>query len=114
MKSKLVKQQEHAVESNPGLDIEAILQEKYAAAKVPATEPRVRIVTQSTARTNSEPQEKAAVAPRKRDVVRVSVDFPRSLYNEVVAESDLLEQTMREFMLTLVRQHFAQQMKNAN
>ena len=43
---------------------------------------------------------------RVRDVVRVSVDFPRNLYNRVVEETDQKEQTIRDFILTLVRQHF--------
>ena len=45
---------------------------------------------------------------RVRDVVRVSVDFPRNLYNRVVEETDQKEQTIRDFILTLVRQHFGE------
>ncbi len=45
-------------------------------------------------------------APKKRDTVRVSVDFPRALYEQVVERSDAQAQTLREFLLGLVRANF--------
>lgn len=44
---------------------------------------------------------------RKRNVIRVSVDFPVGLYEAVVAASNEEEQTIREFILGLVRSRFA-------
>lgn len=44
---------------------------------------------------------------RKRNVIRVSVDFPVGLYEAVVAASNEEEQTIREFILALVRSRFA-------
>jgi hypothetical protein len=86
MKSKLAREKEQVANS---VSIEDILKEKYEAQS--ATEP------ETTAMKNK---------GRVRDVVRVSVDFPRGLYNRVVEQTDKNEQTIRDFMLSLVRQHF--------
>jgi hypothetical protein len=86
MKSKLAREKEQVTNS---VSIEDILKEKYDAQS--STEP------ETTAMKNK---------GRVRDVVRVSVDFPRGLYNRVVAQTDQNEQTIRDFMLSLVRQHF--------
>lgn len=105
MKSKLAKQKEQTAvlpaAAPPALDIESILREKYAA---PAAVPSVQM--RAVAAEPLAPEPPAELARRKRDVVRVSVDFPRPLYEAVVLESDEHAQTMRDFMLTLVRQYF--------
>lgn len=104
MKSKLTKQKEQAEVSQSAapqsLDIEAVLREKYSGQTPPPALPRAAAPATVVA-----PQP-APLERRKRDVVRVSVDFPRPLYEAVVLESDEHAQTMREFMLTLVRQYF--------
>ncbi|MFN4254077.1 MAG: hypothetical protein ACK4Q5_03605 [Saprospiraceae bacterium] len=104
MKSKLTKQKEQAKVSQPAapqsLDIEAVLREKYSGQTPPPALPRAA----APATVAAPPP--APLERRKRDVVRVSVDFPRPLYEAVVLESDEHAQTMREFMLTLVRQYF--------
>lgn len=84
MKSKLAKEKE-AVQKT--VSIEDILKEKYEVTKESASDLKKN-------------------KGRVRDVVRVSVDFPRGLYNRVVDETDKQEQTIRDFILTLVRQHF--------
>jgi uncharacterized membrane protein len=84
MKSKLAKEKESTAMS---LSIEDILKEKYEETKE----------TMQDLKKNK---------GRVRDVVRVSVDFPRNLYTRVVDETDKKEQTIRDFILTLVRQHF--------
>ena len=84
MKSKLATEKETTAKS---LSIEDILKEKYEATKEAA-------------------QDLKKNKGRVRDVVRVSVDFPRNLYTRVVDETDKKEQTIRDFILTLVRQHF--------
>jgi hypothetical protein len=84
MKSKLAKEKESTAMS---LSIEDILKEKYEETKE---------TTQDLKKNKG----------RVRDVVRVSVDFPRNLYTRVVDETDKKEQTIRDFILTLVRQHF--------
>lgn len=84
MKSKLAKEKESTPKS---LSIEDILKEKYEDTKE---------TTQDLKKNKG----------RVRDVVRVSVDFPRNLYTQVVDETDRKEQTIRDFILTLVRQHF--------
>jgi hypothetical protein len=84
MKSKLATEKE-AVQKT--ISIEEILKEKYEATKESASDLKKN-------------------KGRVRDVVRVSVDFPRGLYNRVVDETDKQEQTIRDFILTLVRQHF--------
>ncbi len=103
MKSKLTKQKEQSEASQPSatqsLDIEAVLREKYSGQ--PTASPRSAAPPTVIATTPPAPLER-----RQRDVVRVSVDFPRPLYEAVVLESDEHAQTMREFMLTLVRQYF--------
>jgi hypothetical protein len=86
MKSKLAKEKETVQKS---LSIEDILKEKYEATTTPET-----------------PEDVKKNKGRVRDVVRVSVDFPRNLYHRVVDETDRKEQTIRDFILTLVRQHF--------
>lgn len=105
MKSKLTKQKEQAKVSQPAapqsLDIEAVLREKYSGQTPPPALPRA-----AAPATVAAPLPAAPLERRKRDVVRVSVDFPRPLYEAVVLESDEHAQTMREFMLTLVRQYF--------
>ena len=85
MKSKLAKEKEVTAKS---LSIEDILKEKYEDTKESA-------------------QDLKKNKGRVRDVVRVSVDFPRNLYTQVVDETDKKEQTIRDFILSLVRQHFA-------
>lgn len=87
MKSKLIKEKE-AIQKT--LDIEEVLKEKYNT-------PYKEEVEAAEIKKNK---------GRMRDVVRVSVDFPRGLYNKVVDETDLKEQTIRDFILTLVRQYF--------
>jgi flagellar basal body-associated protein FliL len=84
MKSKLAKEKESTTKS---LSIEDILKEKYEETKETTTDLKKN-------------------KGRVRDVVRVSVDFPRNLYTRVVDETDKKEQTIRDFILTLVRQHF--------
>lgn len=103
MKSKLTKQKEQSdapPSATQSLDIEAVLREKYGGQ--PAAPPRVAAPPTVVA----PPPSSAPLERRKRDVVRVSVDFPRPLYEAAVLESDEHAQTMREFMLTLVRQYF--------
>lgn len=89
MKSKLIKEKEAEQKT---LDIEEVLKEKYNTPP-----PKVEVVDVADVKKNK---------GRMRDVVRVSVDFPRGLYNKVVDETDLKEQTIRDFILTLVRQYF--------
>ncbi len=84
MKSKLAKEKETTQKQ---VSIEDILKEKYEVVK-------------------ETPQDLKKNKGRVRDVVRVSVDFPRGLYTKVVDETDRKEQTIRDFILTLVRQHF--------
>jgi predicted ATP-dependent Lon-type protease len=89
MKSKLAKEKEDVVKT--AISIEDILKEKYEATKE-----------------KEEASDLKKNKGRVRDVVRVSVDFPRGLYTKVVDETDRQEQTIRDFILTLVRQHFSE------
>ncbi len=109
MKSKLLKQKEQVEVAQPvaaaRLDIESVLREKYSdAPPVAAVRSAPPPPLQSQVVLPAEPPR--PLERRPRDVVRVSVDFPRPLYEAVVLESDEQAQTMREFMLTLVRQYF--------
>lgn len=108
MKSKLSKEKEHAIEPQPTrqpLNIEDVLREKYEAVVLSPPIAPLAATKKPVARTSK------IKKGRVRDVVRVSVDFPRELYNTVVEETDEKEQTLRDFMLSLVRVYFGQKAK---
>ncbi len=127
MKSKLVRQKEEEPHDASALDIEQVLRERYQkdeaqtnfqnarksgqpTATSQVLKPKIavpkaiqppRVVQTKTARVAG-----SGATGRKRNVIRVSVDFPVNLYETVVAASNEQEQTIREFILNLVRQRF--------
>lgn len=109
MKSKLSKEKEQTIDPQPTrqpLNIEEVLREKYEAVVVPPPSIAPLAATKKPIARTSKIKK-----GRVRDVVRVSVDFPRELYNTVVEETDEKEQTLRDFMLSLVRVYFGQKAK---